>query len=724
MGRGARTPVLHFPHRNNSHLNVVIQPFPTPLLVGLVLSSCQVGSALAQAPAAPDAGTLPTIRVQGGADDESTFRPKTAPGVAKSSVPLSEIPQSITVVPPALLRSQQAQSLGDALANVPGVVSQTFGRRGWDDLIIRGQTASDAIFVDGLRTSANNRVAQELFGVDRVEVLKGPASLLYGRVLPGGMVNMTSKRPGPEAFANIDATVGSYGLRQGSFDINRPLESENGKAGIRLNGLAMHSDDATDQVWFRNRFLAPSLSMDFGARTDFTILASYQERSYLRQQGLPLSGSVLFNRNGRLPLDRFAGEPGQRPYEGHQSRLGYALTHRFDSGWTLNQNLRRQEYAVAGQLVAITSLAANSTNLLRSGTDQQFSGRSDAVDTNVQRVVRSGFGTHEITLGTDYSRDQELSLSRTCSVAALNIFNPVYGARVACPSAYRTNSLVTVRSLGVYGRDQIQFGDRTRVVLGLRRDSTSVATANNLNGARQNNPADATTGTVGVMYEVLPGVRPYASYATSFFPNSGLDAQNRGFDPESGRQLEGGVKWDLDGGRTGITAAVYDLRRRNVLQTDPANTGYSIAVGEQRTRGAELGIASDLRNGLSLFGGYAYTDGKITGAGAADAASVGQPLNNVPRNSFTLSSRYRFQAALRGWEVSAGVRGQGKAAAYTYTLPGYTVADVGVAYDTARWHAAFNIRNLFDQGYYTGGLAAAVAVGTPRTALLTVGYRY
>lgn len=682
------------------------------------------GAAICQTAAVPGEAVLPAIQVEGSADELSSFHTRAAARVDKSTVPPGETPQSITVVPRALLDSQQAQSLGDALNNVPGVVSQQFGRRGWDDLIIRGQVASDALFIDGLRTSANNRIAQELFGVDRVEVLKGPASLLYGRVLPGGLVNMVSKRPEQDEFGSADLTVGSFGLRQGTFDLNRPLQSENGKAGFRISGLAMNSDDPTDHVWFRNRYLAPSLSMDFGSRTDFTILASYQDRSYIRQQGLPLSGTVLFNRNGVLPLDRFAGEPGQQPYQGYQSRMGYAFTHRFDSGWTLNQNARRQESSLSGQLTAISGLATDGFTLRRSVTDQSFEGSNDAIDTNIQRVVATRFGTHEITAGIDYSRDEEGTLSRTCTVPNLNIFNPTYGGRIVCPTAYRTDSLTTVRALGLYGRDQILLDDRTRLVLGLRRDQTSVATRDNLADTTRRNPADKTTGSAALMYEVLPGVRPYVSYATSFFPNTGVDAGNQTFAPESGKQLEGGVKWDLDEGRTSINVAVYDMRRRNVLQTDPANTSYSIAVGEQRTRGAEVGVASDMRNGLSLFGGYAYTDGRITDAGAADAATVGQALNNVPRNSFTLSSRYRLKGDLRGWDFSAGMRGQGKAAAYTYTLPGYVVAELGVGYGTARWHAAFNIRNLFNQRYFTGGLAAAVAVGTERMAMLTVGYRY
>jgi iron complex outermembrane receptor protein len=303
-----------------------------------------------------DSAQLPSVEVVGSSDASTGFNTSKAPQVSKSSTRLAETPQSITVVPRTVLDSQQAQSLADALNNVPGVVSNQYGRRGWDDLIIRGQVASGSLYLDGLRTSANNRVAEQLFGFEQIEVLKGPASLLYGVVLPGGLVNMVSKRPQAEAFANTDVTIGSHDLYQATVDMGTPL-TENGKAAFRINGLIMNSNDATDYVWYRDRYVAPSLSLDFGARTDFTILTSYQERSYIRQQGLPVAGSVQGNRNGALARSLFIGEPNQTPYVGQQSRIGYALTHRFDNGWTVNNNFRWQQYALTGMLVSAGTLS-------------------------------------------------------------------------------------------------------------------------------------------------------------------------------------------------------------------------------------------------------------------------------------------------------------------------------------------------------------------------------
>lgn len=680
-------------------------------------------AAVAQADDSPV--QLPAVRVTGDDDagQDGLFNPVAPPAVNKSSVPLSKTPQSITVVPRAVLDAQQAQTLADALHNVPGVVANQFGRRGWDDLIIRGQVASDSLFLDGLRTAASNRVAEQLFGVEQVEVLKGPASLLYGQVLPGGLVNMVSKRPRAETFAEAATTLGSHEFRQATLDMGTPL-SDNGKAAFRVNALAMNSNDETDHVWFKNRFIAPSLSLDLGPRTDFTILTSYQERRYIRQQGLPIVGTVQSNPNGAIPRDRFTGEPGQDPYRGYQSRVGYALTHRFDNGWTVNQNARWQSFTLNGQLVANGLLRADNRTLRRTATDQHWDGDTITLDTNAQRRFDTGFGAHDITVGVDYLRTRENSLSYNCSVRDLDVYQPVYGSPINCPANPRTDSSTTVRAIGVYARDQIALGERWNAVFGLRHDTASTYSTNHLTQSREDSSDNAITGSGALMYEIAPGVRPYISYATSFYPNSGTNVDGNTFKPESGRQWEAGVKIDLDDGATSITVAAFDLERRNVLQADPVNDGYSIAVGKQRTRGAELGWASDLGNGLSLMGGYAYLSAVVVDDGGQVPSTNNTRLNSVPRHSFNVTARYRMQGSLAGWELTGGLRAEGSRYTYGYDIPGYLVADAGVAYDAGRWRAALTMNNLFDKQYYAGGVRNAVALGDGRTTLVSLALRY
>ncbi|TWC67550.1 iron complex outermembrane receptor protein [Herbaspirillum sp. SJZ099] len=663
---------------------------------------------------------LPTVNVSADGDNPSGFKAKRAQ-VNKSDTPLAQTPQSITVVTRALLDSQQAVTIADALKNVPGVVSGQYGRRGWDDFIIRGQVASDSLYLDGLRTTTSSRVAEQLSGLEQLEVLKGPGSLLYGQVLPGGLVNMVSKRPQGEDFANADVTVGSHDFRQATVDLNKSL-SENGKQAFRLNGLIANSNDATDHVWSKSRYIAPSLSLDLGPRTDFTILTSFQERSYVRQQGLPLYGSIYSNRNGSLPRSLFTGEPSARPYNATETRLGYTLTHRFDDGWSLHHNLRWQQFSMSGQFVVNNVSTATGATETRTATDQTFEGQTFVMDTNLQKSVSTGFGKHALTFGTDYMNSREDATSYNCSVPALNLYNPVY-TRVTCPATPNTKTSTSVRDTGLYLRDTITFGQRWQLLAGLRHDIISTYSDNRLTRVHTDTPASATTGSAALMVEVLPGVRPYLSYTTSFNPNTGTSSAGATFQPESGKQWEAGVKFDLDQGRTSLNVAVFDLRRNNVLSNDPANTNFKIA-SNQRSQGGEISLASDLSNGLSVMAGYSYT-AAITADNLGNASiATGQWLDNVPRHTVNASGRYRFRGALNGWELNGGVRGQSMVRTNGYTLPGYVLADIGAAYNAERWRAALNVKNLFNTAYYTGGLARAVALGDDRTVMLTLGYRY
>ena len=694
-------------------------------LIAPVTLGCLLSPAMAQT--ATDAvATLPSVTVSAAGDPrtDTGFATRRAASVTKSDTSAADSAQSITIITRDLMDSQQAQTLGDALGNSAGVVTNVYGRRGWDDFIIRGQRASESVFVDGLLVESNNRVAQELFGAERVEVLKGPASVLFGKVQPGGMVNIVSKRPRPELFGELGLTVGNYGLRQVTADVGTPL-SENGKAALRVNALAMNSDDPTDYVYYRNRYIAPSLSLDLGARTDLTLLASHNERQYVRQQGLPVNGTLTANRNGTLPNSRFIGEPGLAPYDGEQNRLGYALTHRFDSGWTLNQNFRWQTLSLTGTLVSAGTMAVNSQLLNRSGTQQDFSGTTIGVDTNLQRRFDLTGTQHEITLGVDYNRSTESRLQRTCKVAALNVYRPVYGAAVNCPSAYSLSAEDNVSALGFYVRDQMRFAGRWLLTAGLRHDTARTGSTDRLLGARTEDTARAVTGNAGLMFDLTTWARPYISYATSFLPNSGTDVNGGTFKPETGRQAELGIKFDLPNKSGLLTLAAFDLTRRNVLSSDPVNTGFSIATGEQRTRGLEAELSADLGGGWSLAGAYAYIASEVTEDTVA--ANVGQPLNNVPRHSVSLWGTKHFRGALAGWYAGAGMRAESAKRGYSfnYTVPGYAVADLAVGYAASHWKAALNVKNVFDKAYYAGGLNNNVLpVGNPRTVMLNVALNY
>lgn len=693
-----------------------------PFVVCAVPAAC---IALPVAHAAESVVELPSVTVIAAADPATDvgFATRRPAGVTKSGESAADAAQSITVITRDLLDSQQARSLGDALQNAAGVVTNAYGRRGWDDFMIRGQRASESVFVDSLLVDSRNRIAQEMFGAERVEVLKGPASVLFGAVQPGGLVNIVSKRPRPELFGELGLTVGNYGFRQVTADVGTPL-AQDSKAAFRLNALAMNSDDPTDYVWYRNRWIAPSLALDFGARTDFTILASHQERHYVRQQGVPPNGTLFANRNGMVPNARFIGEPGAPAYDGEQNRIGYALTHRFDSGWTVHQNLRYQTSSLTGTVVTAGTMAVNSRLLNRRATQQDFSGDAFGVDTNVQKTFAFTGRAHQLTLGVDYRHTAEDRRLKTCRVAALDVCNPVYGAAIRCPAASRIHA-DTLHALGFYLRDQMHIAQRWIVTGGLRYETARTATTDRVAGARTDNDDHAVTGSAAVMYELTHYARPYLSYATSFLPSAGTDVHGVTFQPERGRQVEAGVKFDTPGQAGLVTLALFDLTRNNVLSADPVNPGFSVAVGQQRSRGVELEVTQDFGNGLSLSGAYAYIASEVTED--TTAANVGQPLNAVPRHSVSVWSQYRFRGALAGWYVGAGVRGESAKRGYSfsYTVPGYAVADLGVGYMASHWRAALNVKNVFDKAYYAGGLNNQVLpVGNPRVAMFNLTLNY
>lgn len=662
---------------------------------------------------------LPEVTVRSAQESNTGFTAKRAASTTKSDATLLETPQSITVVTRSLLDSRQANTLAEALRTVAGVVPGHFGRRGFDDFIIRGQRASESIYVDGLRTAQSVQLQEEMFGAERLEVLKGPASLLFGNVQPGGMVNVVSKRPRRDPFADVGITLGSHGYKQATVDLGRPL-NDSGRAAFRVNALAMDSDDPTDFVFFKTRWIAPSLSLDLGADTDLTLLASHLQRQWLRQQGLAPRGTILPNPNGPIPHNRYIGETSNGAYDVERSRIGYAFEHRFADGWKLHQNFRWEEYSGIGPGVFNGTLQANGRLQSRNITNRDFDGSIMAIDTYLDTKVEAMGAVHNLTFGIDRSNPRERFALTQCTLPAIDLYNPVYGASIKCPASPQTDTTTRLPQTGVYARDRIAIGDRLDLTFGLRRDRATTSATNNRTGIEDSQTDTATTGSAGLSYEIRPGVAPYASYATSFLPVSGADFSGARFKPESGRQAEIGVKFQFDGGRKTATLAAYDLRRRNVTTTDPVNNGFSVQTGEEQSRGFEAELAMELRNGWSLQGAYAYTDSEVTQDNRR--ANLGKPLNNVPKHSASVWATYLFRnGALTGLGFGAGLRHESDKRGYSfdYTVPGYTVADASVNYTGNGYRLSLNIRNLFDKTYYAGGLSNnVVALGDPRQVRL------
>lgn len=683
------------------------------------LAAAACGGCFASAAGAQSgAGTaLPDVHVveQG---ETRGYIGRRATNTMKSDAALSEIPRSVSVLTRDLLDAQQATTVSEALRNVPGVVAGNYGRRGWDDYLIRGQDARASILVDGLPVG-HYWLAQEPFGYERIDVLKGSASGLYGAIQAGGAVNMVSKRPRAEAFAELGATYGSNQFRQLTFDAGRSLE---GRAAWRLNALLLDRGDPTRFVYEKHYWIAPSLTLDLGANTDFTLLLSHNQREYLRQQGVSPYGSVLPNRNGRIADDYFAGEPGaQQPYSGNQSRIGYELEHRFNPDWKLIQHFRVQHTDVAGTGIFIDKLRADMRTQERSARKQNFDMFITTLDTALAHTFDAG-GKHSMRFGVQLDYRRDANIYRDCTVQPIDLFKPVYGKPIVCSDNLKEAKTVYTSATGFYLLDEYRINERLLMSGALRHDRVSMRTTDQLKDDPEVQRDHATSGSIGLSYAAGMGWTPYVSYATSFSPNSGTTSSGQVLQPETSKQYEAGVKWLSADQRMSANLAWYQLTRNNVAAKDPLAAGYKKQVGEQNSHGIELELAAQLNKSWQIRAGYANTIARIVND--VNRSNIGKSLNDVPRHSASLWTSYRVRGGtLNGLELAGGARFESakRGYSYSYAVPAYTVFDAAVSYVTGAYKLALNVKNLTDKRYYPGGISdKALPTGDPRTVLLNL----
>lgn len=479
------------------------------------LVACSLGM-LAPQTAAQGSEALPHIEVfeNGESDEVRGFVARKASQTIRSDAPLVETPRSVSVLTRELLDSQQATTVTEALRNVAGVAPGSYGRRGWDDMIIRGQRATESIMVDGLPVQTY-WLAQEPFGYERVDVLKGGASAMFGNAQAGGLVNMISKRPMAHAFTDIGASYGSYDFKQLTLDMGRPLDDE-GLSAWRLNALALDRADPTNAVYQRNYWIAPSARLRLGRDTDLTLLLSLNQREYIRQQGLPPQGTILPNRNGQLPADLFTGEPGAQPYQGSQLRLGYELEHRLGGDWKLLQSFRAQQTELTGMGVFNERLRPDQRTQERSVRKQDYNVTSIQADTALLHTFEAA-GRHEMRVGVDLGMSRHRNQLRNCSIAPIDLFQPRYGMPVSCTTTNQ-DRLVNSYASGFYVQDYYKINDALSVQAGLRYDIVRTEREDYMRRTLLSQTDSAWSGNLGLSYRLPHGFVPYASYSTSFSP--------------------------------------------------------------------------------------------------------------------------------------------------------------------------------------------------------------
>ncbi|PWC28621.1 TonB-dependent siderophore receptor [Teichococcus aestuarii] len=680
----------------------------------------------------PSAGAvleLPTVDVQATAwraweGVPGYVAPVTTTG-SKTDTPLIEAPQSVGVVTRDQVDDQAALSVSQALRYTAGVLGEVRPSARYDSVFVRGfggqgTGAAFVNFLDGLRQGRGL-----YFGVpntdpwllERIEVLRGPASVLYGQTGVGGLVNLVSRRPTADHVNEVRIEAGSNALLQTAFDLGGAL-TEDGRYTYRLTGIARKSGTQYDHVEEERIAIAPAFTWRPDDSTTITLLASYQhdpEGGFYNF--VPASGTVLANPNGRIPRNFFGGDPAYDKYYRTQAAIGYQLEHRLDDVWTVRQNFRYAHIDAEVNVLSVRSVGADQRTGTRSATFVSDHANAFALDNQAQASFTTGALRHTALFGIDWQRTSARARQglRTQGVPGIDLFRPVYYQSI--PAILTDPSGLTnqnIDQLGFYAQDQVALG-RWRFNVGLRYDRASIGTTTHTTtGADAGSLSqfdDALTWRVGGLYLFDNGLAPYASYSTSFLPNTGTQAPQRGggtFEPTTGEQYEVGVKYQPPGMNSFIQASAYHITQQNVLTQDPVYLTGSIAQGEIRSRGIELEGRASLTANLDLIGAYSYIDAEITKSNNAGVA--GSRVPQVPNHMASGWANYSFtEGPLRGLSLGGGARYVGSTYGNdtnTFKVDAVTLFDAALRYDLgARFERAkglefaVNAQNIADKDY-------------------------
>jgi len=693
------------------------------------LAAQQIGGVASAQSQAPDQA-LAEITVQATREAVATYNEPVAISGTRIAASLRDVPQTINVVPQQLLRDQGARSMEQVLKSVPGVgLSHGDGQR--DQVTIRGFSAIADQFIDGIRDDA--LYFRDLSNIEQVEVVKGPASVLYGRGSSGGLVNRISKKPGID---KTEATlqVGRWAQRRAEIDVARAGDSG---VAFRVTGAVERADSYRSQQFLDREALAPSLSWKLSGATSLLLQAEYLSDRRVTDFGVP----SYRGRPVDVPASAYYGAANAGDVDTSEAEvraIGFTLNHRLSDSVSLRNALRRYDYTlvrnntlVGGVNESALTASLNRTNLRRE-EDGYFN------QTEVVHKTRLFGAGHQFLYGAEFGKQEKDQLNRSQSaIRTVALFAPVLPvlpqALTVAPSTDNTGIMTTA---GVYLQDMVTLTPEWKALAGLRHDRFKQETRERRAGQPNLARTDSVwSPRVGVVYQPGTDHSYYASFSKSFQPsaeNFALAANNAQIAPEQTTNREVGAKLDFLDGALSATASLFRLGRTNVKATDPA-TNRLMPIGTQRTDGVELTLAGELPHGWQVWSGYAYLDARTVSSPAIDNSD--NVLRNVPVQGkrATLTARHSANLWLTRsfathYRAGAGVSHVGDRFANpgnTVLLPAYTTADAMIGYRSGALDLQLNITNLFDRKYFVSGHGSAPNLnlpGAPRAVQLTVRY--
>ncbi|MBY0571599.1 MAG: TonB-dependent siderophore receptor [Burkholderiaceae bacterium] len=672
---------------------------------------------------------LPEIQVKVKAEKTDQYDVTEASSATKQKIALRNIPQIVNVVPDIVMREQNASSVQDALQNVVGL-SFSVGDGQRDQVAIRGFTAIYDQYIDGIRDDA--MYFRDLSNIERIEVLKGPASVLYGRGSAGGLINRITKKPQAHPESEVALSLSSQGQKRTSFDVGGASEQLN----FRINGALEDSSNFRDQFSLKRQAVAPSVTWQLSPATRITAQADYLKDKRIADQGLP----AYRGRPVDVPVNTFYGAANASDVGYVQSDVvsgTITLDHTINESLSLHSAIRSYDFKLDRNYTGIGDIKDGATPTVSIGQSKRLRNENGTYwQTELSQKAQWGDTRHQLMYGVELgTQDKEEILWSRNNVATYNLFQPVRVNLAAMPTTLvpGTNTLNRYEFAAAYVQDLISLTPQWKILAGLRYDSLRQnrddRTSKNLDQSRQDNNF---APRLGFVYHASDALSFYASNSTSFQPLADtftIRTNTDKLEPTKTTNNEIGLKLDIDA-KASLTLAVFDMRQNNVQVQDPLNKNASLPVGKQGTKGVELQYTGEIAKGWDILAGYAYMRGEILES--TELTSAGTPFKGnasalTPKHSANLWLKYTINPA---WYVAGG--GRAESARYAspdnlVTLPGYTVINLATGYQTGKLEFNVSLRNLFNRRYFVAAHSGANDYNMPgesRGLYMTTRYRF
>jgi iron complex outermembrane receptor protein len=658
-----------------------------------------------------------------GEQDRDRYTIPNATVGTRVAVPLRDIPRSIQVIPEQIIEDQNAVRLEEVLQNVSGAAQSGDFSGTADSFSLRGFTAD--IFRNGLPDvpgASTFSSLRETTNLERIEVLRGPASILYGSLSPGGVINLVTKQPLAEPFYAVEFSAGNFRLYRPSIDLSGPL-TDNETLLYRLNAVYENSSSFRDFTEIERIFVAPVLSWQINDRTTLLVELEYLNDERPFDNGLVAIGDSVAD----IPISRRLGEPDDvRRVEDFS--VGYRLEHEISEDWIIRNSVRGLFSDNFVRRFEARSLDETTGILEREFRIVEADRQSYALRAEAAGEFTTGAIEHRALIGIDLSRVlADETGFRERPTVPINIFDPVYIERLPdAPLSFATE--IRTNSLGVYLQDLLTLRDDLKLLIGGRLDFVGQTSRDAIANTESEQNDTAFSPTIGLVYQPDEILSLYGSFSRSFQPNFAIRADGSFLEPERGTQFEIGLRGNFLEGRLTSNLAFYQLTKSNIGITDPENPDFSIPVGEERSRGLELDVTGELVPGWNIVATYAHTDALITEGD--EFVPEGNRLINIPRNSASLWTTYEIQAGdFQGLGLGIGlffVDDRPGNLENDFTLPGYLRTDAALYYRRDQWRAAINMRNLFDIEYFESSTFGRTRItpGAPFTIIGSIAVEF